>query len=78
MDTFGKLLKSTENNIVELSHKDQFWGTTIDKSDNNIFVGKNVLGVLLQELKEKLIQEGPFKSTKPNIPTFKLYGGEIE
>jgi len=79
MDTFGKLLKSIENNIVELSHKDQFWGTTVDKLDSNVFVGENMLGVLLQKLKEKLTQEGePFKATKPNIPTFKLYGKEIE
>ena len=79
MDTFGKLLKSTESNIVELSHKDQFWGTTVDKLDSNVFVGENTLGVLLQELKEKLIQEGEsFKTIKPNISTFKLYGKEIE
>lgn len=51
--TFGELLKSTKDfDIVEESHKDQFWGA---RSINNTFVGVNALGRLLMKLRNDYI-----------------------
>lgn len=51
--TFGELLNQTSSRyIVENSSKDNFWGAIPDK-DENVFTGKNALGRLLMELRQK-------------------------
>ena len=51
--TFGDLLRETgDMPIVERSRRDDFWGANI--TDNDSFVGMNVLGRLLMELREQL------------------------
>jgi type I restriction enzyme S subunit len=53
-ETFGALLEETgERDIVEHSRRDRFWGATVD-GETGIFVGQNVLGRLLMELREDL------------------------
>lgn len=53
---FSELLLMTgDQPIVELSHKDDFWGAKITEQD--ALVGMNVLGRLLMELREELKQE---------------------
>ncbi len=52
LQKFGDLLKSTKNkNIVELSYKDNFWGT---KPEGAKLIGVNALGRLLMELRENI------------------------
>lgn len=52
---FGRLLDSTgDKPIVEHSHNDGFWGTTLDQ--DGTLRGKNVLGKLLMELREEYRQ----------------------
>lgn len=52
-NTFGELLLSTEEKpIVEISHRDKFWGT-VEKDET--LVGENVLGRLLMELRQQLM-----------------------
>ena len=77
---FGSLLLSTgENDIVEQSAKDDFWGAFV-MSDGQL-VGRNVLGRLLMELRERL-RNDPFDLLKVvdplPIPDFLLLGKEIE
>jgi ribA/ribD-fused uncharacterized protein len=51
-NAFGALLKSTDNTeIVERSRRDAFWGAIWDE-DIKGFVGQNVLGKLLIELRD--------------------------
>jgi len=51
-NSFGGLLEKTgQLNIVEISRRDRFWGTTLDKDDFNKAKGQNVLGKLLMELR---------------------------
>lgn len=53
---FGELLLSSQDKpIVEQSHNDTFWGTKV--VDEKTLVGKNVLGRLLMELREKMRHE---------------------
>lgn len=77
---FSELLLMTgDRPIVELSHKDDFWGAKV--ADRGTVVGMNVLGRLLMELREELKQE-PHASlciVKPlPIPDFLLLNQPIE
>lgn len=76
--TFGELLLETENKpIVEDSRKDEFWGAIKDR--DGIFQGRNVLGRLLMELREKLKSDPEkLKNVEPvKIPQFLLLDKEI-
>ncbi len=76
MDTFGKLLLSTEDlPIVEESNKDAFWGA---KLKDNKLEGQNVLGRLLTELREDY-KKYLFDTIQPlKINEFNLYGQPIK
>lgn len=53
-DKFANLLIATKDlPIVEWSLKDDFWGAKFNE-DKDLFVGKNVLGRLLMELREEI------------------------
>jgi len=57
----GRILENTgDKPIVELSHKDHFWGAMLNK-EKNMLIGMNVLGQLLMKLREE------YKSKKDNI-----------
>lgn len=77
-NTFGDLLERTgDKPIVEDSRKDGFWGAVKNETGN--LKGKNVLGRLLMELREK-IRSNPdsLKIVYPvKIPMFLLLGKEI-
>ncbi len=80
---FGYLLKKTGNKpIVEVSHKDLFWGTKEDKINPKIVVGTNVLGQLLMELRSFYLDNQESKAyltVEPlGIPNFKLFGEQIK
>ncbi|MGG8495286.1 NADAR family protein [Tenacibaculum sp. TC6] len=79
-DKFSDILYSTDNKvIVEYSKKDTIWGATF--KDKTTLVGKNALGRLLMELREKVKIKEITKSTvifPPNIPAFLLFGNLIE
>jgi ribA/ribD-fused uncharacterized protein len=57
---YYKLIRSikTAKNVVEISHKDQFWGAVALKTDPNIVVGENHLG----KIWDKIIQD--YKNNK--------------
>ena len=80
-DKFSKVLLSTDNKIiVEYSKKDAIWGAIL-KDDKTTLVGKNALGRLLMELREKVKMHEINKSTiifPPNIPAFLLFGNPIK
>ncbi|KAA0985447.1 NADAR family protein [Pseudomonas sp. ANT_J28] len=78
-EVFSKLLMETKNlPIVEQSSKDKFWGAV--PSGPNELVGANVLGRLLMELREKVInsQISLSELEPPEVPNFLLYGAPIE
>lgn len=80
---FGHLLrKSGTKPIVEVSHKDKFWGTMVSKTNPNEFEGINVLGQLLMELRkfylENLESKAYLKVEPLDIPNFKLFGEPVE
>lgn len=55
-EKFSSLLLSTDNRpIVEDSRKDDFWGAK--PSNDSMLEGRNVLGRLLMELREKLVRD---------------------
>lgn len=77
-DTFGDLLLQTKNKpIVEDSRKDEFWGAI--KNNEGVFEGRNVLGRLLMEVREKIKTEPEtLKKVEPvKIPQFLLLEKEI-
>lgn len=77
-ESFGSLLISTgDKPIVEESNKDDFWGAK--PKENEMLVGANILGRLLMELRQELINDSiPSNHIKPlNIPYFFLYGNPI-
>ena len=80
-DKFSNTLLSTaDKTIVEYSTKDAVWGAIL-KEDKITLVGKNALGRLLMELREKVKTGNINKSTvilPPNIPAFLLFGNLIE
>lgn len=79
-DKFSKLLLSTGNkDIVEFSKKDDIWGAR-PSSDGEYLIGKNALGRLLMELREKIYNEEINKNSivqPPNITGFLLYDNRI-
>lgn len=80
-ERFSKLLRQTNSmNIVEDSHKDNFWGA-IPQSPSEL-VGQNILGRLLMELREQLIVFGdsyPKQLLPPaTIANFYLLGKPIQ
>ena len=77
-DTFGKLLLQTKDlPIVEMSHKDQFWGAKL--LHEGVFEGTNALGRLLMELREFYkTNESCKEVAAPNVKNFKLYGLALE
>jgi ribA/ribD-fused uncharacterized protein len=80
-DEFGRLLLATrEKQIVEQSRKDDYWGAKLS-ADGETLVGQNVLGRLLMELRERLLQEGgdSLKVVEPlPIADFALLGRPIQ
>jgi ribA/ribD-fused uncharacterized protein len=80
-DNFSNTLLSTDDKtIVEYSKKDAVWGAIL-KDDKTTLVGKNALGRLLMELREKVKSGNINKSTvilPPSIPAFLLFGNPIE
>ena len=80
-DTFSDTLLAThDKTIVEYSKKDAIWGA-IQQDDKMTLVGKNALGRLLMELREKVKLGEINKSTiilPPSIPGFLLFGNPIE
>jgi ribA/ribD-fused uncharacterized protein len=76
--SFGKLLRETGSKpIVEDSRKDDFWGAKVG-GDGELH-GRNVLGRLLMELREKLVADPEsLTAVKPvKIPLFHLLNQEI-
>lgn len=66
-DKFGNLLIQTgDRQIVEDSSKDDFWGAKRDDEGN--LRGRNVLGRLLMELREKLLAEPELLETVLPVP----------
>lgn len=80
-DDFGRLLLATEDkSIVELSTRDDYWGAK-PTDDSTSLVGQNVLGRLLMELRELMVENGqaPFEVIAPlAIPDFLFLGRPIE
>jgi ribA/ribD-fused uncharacterized protein len=80
--TFGNLLKSTtDKNIVEHSRNNEFWGTISDKGDDSILIGANVLGQLLELLRDDFqptIHGRVIVIPPPDIPDLFLYGKKIQ
>lgn len=67
-DAFGQLLLSTDNqDIVEDSRKDSYWGA-IAQEDSTL-MGYNVLGRLLMELREQLVErpDGLIELQPPDV-----------
>ena len=58
---YDTLLSKKKKKIVEISRKDIYWGT-ITKA-NNLLSGKNVLGRLLMELREEIIDGNVYDRT---------------
>jgi len=80
--SFGGLLARTgTKNIVEISHKDKFWGTVRDKTNPSLLIGQNELGNLLMKLRAEalpLIQQGqPLRVEPLGIEDFLLLGNPI-
>jgi ribA/ribD-fused uncharacterized protein len=51
---FGQLLDSTSGReIVQVTYNDRFWGAMADKENYELLEGKNLLGQLLMELRDK-------------------------
>lgn len=79
LTSFSKLLCETKDKpIVEYSLKDNIWGAI--PVQKNILHGKNVLGRLLMELREKyVIEQNKLAYVEPpNIPAFLLFNNPIE
>jgi ribA/ribD-fused uncharacterized protein len=79
----GHLLqKSGDLPIVEISHKDRFWGAVRTNSNSDIVRGENVLGNLLMKLRDFYNENrGSSKLLRVDaleIPNFKLLGRDIE
>jgi type I restriction enzyme, S subunit len=81
IDMFGALLAATgQRTIVEHSGRDRFWGSA-STSDDDILVGRNVLGRLLQVLRGFCDRFGPeiTRVVPPlAITDFLLYGDPID
>jgi type I restriction enzyme S subunit len=81
-EKFRSLLMATgEQPIVEDSPKDNFWGAVATKDQPHVLAGRNVLGRLLMEVREKVryMPTQHWNDVPPlNIPDFLLYGRPIE
>lgn len=79
-EKFSTLLKETDPRpIVEISHKDAFWGAKV--VSEKTLMGKNVLGCLLMELRDaiKISSRNSFFRIEPlAIPDFWLMGQQIQ
>jgi hypothetical protein len=79
-DKFSELLLSTgSHTIVEYSRKDAIWGAI--PTNNFTLKGKNALGRLLMELREKVKTKQICKENviyPPNIVAFLLFGVQIK
>ncbi len=80
---FGLLLEQTGNRlIVEISHKDKFWGVVEDKNQPGLYHGNNVLGQLLMKLRDSYIQNKNslthLKVEPLDIGNFMFLGNQIE
>jgi len=77
---FGDLLLATQSNsIVEESHRDVFWGAK--PTGLELLIGANVLGRLLMELRELLLQNDSDSLQivpVPNIPQFRLFDQALD
>jgi ribA/ribD-fused uncharacterized protein len=74
------LLDTGAQPIVEDSRKDDFWGAVAATDDPHILLGRNVLGRLLMELRERIRNASPvdWQEVRPvNIPDFLLYARPI-
>ncbi len=80
-ENFRALLLSTKSlEIVEESQADSFWGARPMKTDARILFGKNALGVLLMELRDRLSQEteAQLKTVPvPEITNFRIFGNPV-
>jgi type I restriction enzyme, S subunit len=80
-DKFQSLLLETgELPIVEDSRRDDFWGAVASKDDPGVLVGRNVLGRLLMELRERIrhMSSEEWRAVSPpKIPDFLLFGKPI-
>ena len=78
---FGRLLLATKDKqIVELSRKDDYWGTILQR-DGETLIGENVLGRLLMQIREALRTDADerLRAVQPiAIPNFLLFGEQIE
>ena len=77
-ERFSALLLATEERpIVEDSRRDDFWGAVASKDDPQTLAGRNVLGRLLMELRERVrkttANDWPSVSP-PKVPDFLLFG----
>ncbi len=79
-DAFSKLLLSTgDKTIVEFSKKDNIWGAS--PIAPNVLKGKNALGRLLMQLREKVKLKIITKDSiifEPEIKAFLLYNNPIK
>lgn len=80
-DKFASILLSTKDyTIVEYSRQDQVWGAIV-KGNDRVLIGKNALGRLLMELREKVKKNEISKSSiisPPDIPAFLLFGHPVQ
>jgi len=80
-DKFSGVLLSTNNKmIVEFSKYDDVWGAKL-QADRRTLIGRNALGRLLMELREKVKTDEITKNSiiaPPNIPAFLLFGNQIK
>jgi ribA/ribD-fused uncharacterized protein len=77
----GLLLSTKASPIVEESHKDAFWGAKVLKEDAGVLFGRNVLGHLLMELRDRLSRESEAELKRvpvPGIANFKVLGRPVE
>jgi len=69
--------KTKEVPIVEISSRDNFWGTF---NENGILRGENILGRLWMELRQEVADHDPttpFEVAAPKIPELTLCGRQV-
>ena len=75
------LLRTGSREIVEISHKDKFWGAVRKKENPQMAEGENVLGLLLMDLREFYLENrgkaSLLRVSPPEIPNFKLLGNPV-
>jgi ribA/ribD-fused uncharacterized protein len=76
------LMRTGERDIVEISHKDKFWGTVRKKDNPHIVEGQNILGKLLMELRSFYLENkgnaNLLRVDPLSITNFKILGKPIE